>query len=95
MRNGFALVCIIKQAQSQKQAEIKRKNYMEKKYMDNQMNLKPCPFCGGEAIRLIDFDDEYERLYLESIHCRSCHARVAWQETVEEAAEAWNRRAEK
>ena len=60
----------------------------------NKSELKPCPFCGGEAIRLIDFDDEYERVYLESIHCRSCHARVAWQETAEEAAEAWNRRVE-
>ena len=60
--------------------------------MENKIELLPCPFCGGEAIRLVDFDDEYERVYLESVHCRSCHARVAWQETVEAAAEAWNRR---
>ena len=63
--------------------------------MENKIELLPCPFCGGEAIRLIDFDfdDEYERVDFESIHCRSCHARVAWQETFEAAAEAWNRRA--
>lgn len=62
--------------------------------MENKIELKPCPFCGGEAIRLSDFDDEYERVYLESVHCRNCHARVAWQETVEEAIEAWNTRAD-
>ena len=59
----------------------------------NNYQLKLCPFCGGTAILLLDYDDEYERKYLNSIHCRKCKARTAWQETIEEAIEAWNRRA--
>ena len=69
----------------------------------NDTKLKPCPFCGGKAE--IFFDD-YKK-YL--IQCSNCSAFVGieiengvelkdgWRATFgteEQAAEAWNRRAD-
>ena len=59
--------------------------------------LKPCPFCGGEA-------DEYEGDYGNGVYCMNCGAmvgepihleyRVAERVTYEQAIEAWNTRAD-
>jgi DNA-directed RNA polymerase subunit RPC12/RpoP len=58
--------------------------------------LKPCPFCGGEA-------DEYEGEYGNGIYCMQCGAMVgepihldfdiAERVSYEQAVEAWNTRA--
>lgn len=50
--------------------------------------LKPCPFCGGEAI--IDGCDDT----LWIVVCKECNASIGYKETKEEAIEAWNRRIE-
>ncbi len=62
--------------------------------MDDMMSeLKPCPFCGGEA-----------KLYVRSIHgllfgdyywvkCEDCNAETASDFEKSVAIEAWNRRA--
>ncbi len=57
--------------------------------------LKPCPFCGGEAETRTDENDEWY------VSCTKCFALVGycvdtWGEyaTEEDAAAAWNRRAE-
>lgn len=53
--------------------------------------LKPCPFCGGEAkIRDYshpDLDPEID------VFCTNCGGQTFVYETVGEAIEAWNRRA--
>ena len=50
-------------------------------------NLKPCPFCGGEA-------DYYENYYHGcNIYCQKCGAEFECDSEAE-AIEAWNRRAE-
>ena len=48
--------------------------------------LKPCPFCGGEAI-IEGCDDT-----LWSVICKKCAASIDYNETKQEAIEAWNRR---
>ena len=48
--------------------------------------LKPCPFCGGEAVLGMDFDWFY-------VYCINCQAQIE-KTYKEEAIEAWNRRAE-
>lgn len=49
--------------------------------------LKPCPFCGGEAVN--NFDGEcYE------ISCELCFSGTDWFEIEDVAISAWNRRAE-
>jgi Lar family restriction alleviation protein len=60
------------------------------------MELKPCPFCGGEEI---DVKSRYQRTkgcpieHIESYCvCSSCGI-GAHEETEAEAIEAWNRRA--
>ena len=54
--------------------------------------LKPCPFCGGEAkirdFSTPDLDPEID------VFCTNCGGQTFVYETVGEAIEAWNRRVE-
>lgn len=50
--------------------------------------LKPCPFCGGEAI--IDGCDETLWITI----CKKCNASIGYKETECEAIDAWNSRVE-
>lgn len=53
-------------------------------------DLKPCPFCGGEAWVIQILEDLY------AVECRKCWTRTGtYQPTKAEAIEAWNRRAER
>ena len=48
------------------------------------MELKPCPFCGGEAEKRDGF-----------VECKYCGASTwCFFESVEDAVEAWNKRVE-
>lgn len=60
--------------------------------------LKPCPFCGGNVLRLSRKD--YEGSKWATIECENCHASIRnrdvvdfWDEARAMAVEAWNRRA--
>ena len=71
----------------------------------NETRLKPCPFCGGEAVlyhqssKYTDYDGDY-------VYCfRGCGSRTklfecyngtgkTHEDTEKEAIEAWNRRAD-
>lgn len=55
--------------------------------MPEKIELKPCPFCGGAAEMVSDFDDEH------FVYCKACKGGWLTTETPEEAAAAWNRRA--
>lgn len=53
--------------------------------------LKPCPFCGGEAVAEMDESWSWEW----EVHCPNCNATIAMGfGTESEAIEAWNRRCE-
>lgn len=55
-------------------------------------DLKPCPFCGGEA-DLIDMSDEYEGEYWVAHQCPSGASTETYSyETAAEAIAAWNTR---
>ena len=55
--------------------------------MEECEELKPCPFCGGEAEMLNYSETEW------IVHCRMCDGMVErWRETKKEAIEQWNRR---
>lgn len=59
------------------------------------IDLKPCPFCGGEAMLINTFALGCES---KSVHCIKCKAKVnnfsAYTEerSAEIAIDAWNRR---
>lgn len=55
------------------------------------MELKPCPFCGRNAVTVVD--DATEEMF--GVKCFNCGGMIdAKKETLDEAIEAWNRRAE-
>lgn len=51
----------------------------------NNEELKPCPFCGGEAEIVMSGGDR-------RVECKKCGARSDWYDTEAEAIAAWNRR---
>ena len=74
----------------------------------SDIELKPCPFCGGSMEPIVMcIDKNYYHEYIEwlkangritdfregySVHCYHCGARTSPVPTREEAAEKWNRR---
>ena len=53
----------------------------------NKIELKPCPFCGGEA-QLIHMNGKFTA----SCGLGGCMANISWYSDRETAAKAWNRR---
>lgn len=64
---------------------------------DTMIELKPCPFCGGETT-LVDYGQEgdFEDWDVECVKCGILFIapgkEEGWTTTKEEVAEAWNRR---
>ncbi len=64
--------------------------------MMSEIELKPCPFCGGKA--KFALGEEYREEHKQAndwVECESCGVETAYFDTAEEAAEAWNRRVRK
>lgn len=55
--------------------------------------LKPCPFCGGEAI-CYDYAPTWATTHKWVVECSICGANIPLYKIKEEAIEAWNRRTE-
>lgn len=53
--------------------------------MNNDIKLKPCPFCGGTELYFF-------RGKFYALECAHCGARLGAYKTEEEVAEAWNTR---
>ena len=58
--------------------------------MDN-LTLKPCPFCGGEAKLVKDFCSFKDWNY---VRCEECGAMNSVTDTAFKAIETWNMRVE-
>ena len=61
-------------------------------------DLKPCPFCGGEAVISVDPDaveDTQGRRWAYNAVCIRCCATSGLTYTPQNAKEAWNRREER
>lgn len=69
----------------------------------NSPDLKPCPFCGGKpSVRFEDRPDPPSRYWVFYVVCADCGARTkdyptgnfyGMNYTPDDAADAWNRRA--
>ena len=63
----------------------------------SRQKLKPCPFCGGEAVISVDTDaitDTEGRVWAYTAVCNKCAASSGLTFTVEKAIEVWNKRTE-
>lgn len=63
----------------------------------DEIKLKPCPFCGGEAEINVDHEaveDTEKRHWAYTVVCNRCCATSGLTYLPEKAREAWNRRAE-
>lgn len=58
--------------------------------MDNE--LKPCPFCGGEAIFPKSRDEFGKEMESTFALCTGCGATTCWCTRKDKAAKLWNRR---
>ena len=57
------------------------------------IELKPCPFCGGEAV-METFRAVRERFARYRVKCVECWCETDWESTsADEVTEKWNRRA--
>ena len=71
--------------------KFKRLECPDKEERMSELKLKPCPFCGGEPIPVVD--DETEDFF--GVKCFACGGSIqAEKESLDEAIEEWNRRAE-
>lgn len=50
--------------------------------------LKPCPFCGGKAVKVVD--EIFEKLC--GVKCFNCDAMIDAKFDFDEAVKRWNRR---
>ena len=58
-----------------------------------KIELKPCPFCGGEAELKIIETMTHSSLYRENeVYCLDCYATTDKYTTQELAIKAWNKR---
>ncbi len=55
----------------------------------NEIELKPCPFCGGKNVCLTE-----HAAVIVFVQCDDCCATFPHFDSKEEAIEAWNRRAD-
>ena len=59
--------------------------------------LKPCPFCGGDALLSVDPDsvtDTAGRKWAYTVACSECCATTGLCYSIRMAADSWNRRNE-
>ena len=69
-----------------KTSESKQKASIAAK-KNQQPYLKPCPFCGGNAVLLS------ESLFVSyQVQCHDCHCGTAWLDNKDYAVETWNNR---
>ena len=69
----------------------------------SKIELRPCPFCGGEAQVTYSYDETGGRLYVFGVSCKRCNlllghvgnGRIDGFSDPKSAVESWNRRAER
>lgn len=58
--------------------------------MTTKTTLKPCPFCGSEAVQEV-YNEKGQRLEV-IVRCSNCRAQGSFRPFVKDAVEAWNER---
>lgn len=61
--------------------------------MAEYVKLKPCPFCGGEAVEITKWMP-VQRRHSTVVRCKECRANSGVWKIKKKASEHWNRRVE-
>lgn len=64
---------------------MKKAKKVKKRKKENRPELKPCPFCGGEAI----IEDV---VYNYAVMCTRCRCETRWEPNEDAVIDIWNRR---
>ena len=56
----------------------------------SKLDLKPCPFCGSDDVHMLGDDEDG----VFHVMCKNCRAETDYFDTEDDAANAWNRRAQ-
>ncbi|MBC8546471.1 Lar family restriction alleviation protein [Clostridiaceae bacterium NSJ-31] len=64
---------------------MKKSKKVKKREKKNRPKLKPCPFCGGEAV----IEDA---VYNYAVMCTRCRCETRWETNEGIAIDLWNRR---
>jgi len=57
-----------------------------------KVDLKACPFCGGESVMHGELGVKGKETQWYWVQCKECDAMIRAYTSEEQAAEAWNRR---
>ena len=56
-------------------------------------DLKPCPFCGGEAKLIVhNWDHDYDTFTIECSRCCGCMDFNAYEDIIPHLIDLWNQR---
>ena len=58
--------------------------------------LKPCPFCGGNAEFIENMEmwgTEPHKMYM--VRCSNCYVKTQYRDNIDKATKVWNRRVNK
>ncbi len=94
---------VLRQAIGQVVIILEKMKNEQKEHICRRIELKTCPFCGGDAkLEEIDYDPNWRPTFYDPdsggdapvyiVKCESCESVIKYRYDKESAIEAWNRR---
>lgn len=88
----FEAGCVNHRTASEFSADYKR--MVGEEVMNAEKRLKPCPFCGADEESGVHIETIWDDKEKFRVFCENCGVSTWGFKSIEQAVEAWNRRAE-